>query len=348
MTEIIGQTKSAAALDNTETTVRSGNEVLLAVEFWKPRSKIWPVIQIAVYVAALLESIFLTTVQTKVKETPYRIVLLILIGFFVIRYVVSFFHMRLKAKVNHQAQLYAVAGILLIVWDLLTTKSGTLMLPFFPGPAQIFQVMQEDAKTLLISTYYSMRLLVIGFALGTLVGLSTGVLMGWYRQCSYWLFPTLKILGVIPATAWIPIAMISFPSSFMAEIFLILLCVWFPVAYMTSSGIANIPKSYFEAARTLGGKEIYLIFHVAIPAAMPSIFTGIYTATGISFATLVVSEMIGAKAGLGWYINWAKGWSNYAKVYASIIIMAIVFSIVMAVIFNIRDRILIWQKGLLK
>jgi NitT/TauT family transport system permease protein len=155
-------------------------------------------------------------------------------------------------------------------------------------------------------------------------------------------------MGVIPVTAWIPIMMFIFPSSFYAQIFLIVLCVWFPVAYMASNGIVNIEKSYFEAARTLGANERFLIFKIAIPGAMPSIFTGIYTATGISFATLVVSEIIGAKAGLGWYINWAKSWSNYAKVYASIIVMAVVFSIVMAIIFKIRDRVLIWQKGLLK
>ena len=142
--------------------------------------------------------------------------------------------------------------------------------------------------------------------------------------------------------------MFIFPSSFYAQIFLIVICVWFPVAFMTSSGIENLPKSYFEAAKTLGAKDDFLIFNVAILGAMPSIFIGIYTATGLSFATLVVSEMIGAKAGLGWYINWAKGWSNYAKVYASIIIMAIVFSIVMAIIFKIRDKVLVWQKGLLK
>jgi len=158
----------------------------------------------------------------------------------------------------------------------------------------------------------------------------------------------LKILSVIPATAWIPIAMIALPSSFIAQIFLITICVWFPVAYMTATGIANVPNTYFETARTLGAGGGFLIFRVAVPGAMPSIFTGIYTATGISFATLVVSEMIGAKSGLGWYINWAKGWSNYAKVYASIVIMAVLFSLIMALIFRLRDRLLIWQKGLLK
>jgi NitT/TauT family transport system permease protein len=262
--------------------------------------------------------------------------------------IVSLFNSKVKAKVNHNAQLYSGVGLILIVWDLLTTKSNTLPLPFFPSFAQILQVIVEDYGTLIISTGHSMRLLVIGFTIGTILGITTGVLIGWYRQWHYWLFPVIKIIGVVPATAWIPIVMFIFPSSFYAQIFLIVLCVWFPVAFMTSSGIGNLPKSYFEAARTLGAKEEFLVFKVAIPGAMPSIFTGIYTATGISFATLVVSEMIGAKAGLGWYINWAKGWSNYAKVYASIIIMAIVFSIVMAIIFRIRDKVLIWQKGLLK
>jgi NitT/TauT family transport system permease protein len=317
-------------------------------KYWKKSSRIWPVLTVAGYLAALIISLLIPAAQSKVNQTPYRVVLITLTAVFLLRYIFGFFFERLRIKVNHQAQIYFVLALLLISWDLLTTKTNTLLLPFFPGPAQILAVMVDDYKTLLISTFYSMRLLVIGFILGTIIGLTSGVLMGWFRQWSYWLFPALKILGVIPATAWIPIAMICFPSSFAAEIFLIILSVWFPVAYMTSSGIANTPRSYFEAARTLGGGQAFLVFKVAIPAAMPSVFTGIYTATGISFATLVVSEMIGAKAGLGWYINWAKGWSNYAKVYSSIVIMAVVFSIVMAIIFKIRDRVLIWQKGLLQ
>lgn len=317
-------------------------------KYWKKSSRLWPLLTIAGFLAALVSSFAIPAAQEKVNQTPFRVVLAALTVIFLLRFVFGLFNEKLRVKVNHQAQLFFVVALLILGWDLLTTKTNTLLLPFFPGPAQILQVMAEDYKTLVISTFYSMRLLVIGFALGTVIGLTSGVLMGWFRQWSYWLFPAFKILGVIPATAWIPIAMICFPSSFMAEIFLIILSVWFPVAYMTSSGIANTQKSYFEAARTLGGGQLFLIFKVAIPAAMPSVFTGIYTATGISFATLVVSEMIGAKAGLGWYINWAKGWSNYAKVYASIVIMAIVFSIVMAIIFRIRDRVLIWQKGLLQ
>ncbi|HEY5584138.1 MAG TPA: ABC transporter permease [Ruminiclostridium sp.] len=314
---------------------------------WKKDSKLWPILQILAFVAALIVSIYVPTKQM-VDLQPYRIFLIIVIGFFVARNIISLFNRKVKASNNHQAQFYFVVALLLILWDSLTTKSNYLPLPFFPSLGQVLQVMVEDAYTLLISTLFSMRLLIIGFSIGTVVGLVSGVLIGWYKEWCYWLFPLIKVMGVIPVTAWIPIMMFIFPSSFYAQIFLIVLCVWFPVAYMASNGIVNIEKSYFEAARTLGANERFLIFKIAIPGAMPSIFTGIYTATGISFATLVVSEIIGAKAGLGWYINWAKSWSNYAKVYASIIVMAVVFSIVMAIIFRVRDRVLIWQKGLLK
>lgn len=314
---------------------------------WKSGSAVWPILQIISFMAAFIASVLLPTKQ-KVNLQPYRIFLIVIIIFFIVLFIFSFFNEKIKAKTNHNAQLYFVIGLVLIIWDLATTKFNKLPLPFFPSLAQILQVMTEDYQTLLISMAYSLRLLVVGFTIGTIVGLVTGVLIGWFKQWNYWLFPIIKVMGVIPAVAWIPITMFILPSSFYAEVFLIVLCVWFPVAYMTCSGIQNIQKSYFEAARTLGANEIFLIFKIAIPGAMPSIFTGIYTATGISFATLVVSEMIGAKAGLGWYINWAKGWSNYSKVYSSIIVMAILFSIVMAIIFRIRDRVLIWQKGLLK
>ncbi len=315
--------------------------------YWKKTSAIWPILQIAAYISALLVSLSLPTKQI-VDVIPYRIFLVLIILFLTVRSIYSLFNTKLYAVNCHKSQFYFAVGLILTFWDIMTTKTNYLPLPFFPSLAQILQVMVEDSFTLLISTLHSMRLLVLGFTTGTTLGLVSGVLIGWYRQWNYWLFPVIKVMGVIPATAWIPIAMFIFPSSFYAQIFLIVLCVWFPVAYMACGGIANIQKSYFEAARTLGADEKFLIFKVAIPGAMPSIFTGIYTGTGVSFATLVVSEIIGAKAGLGWYINWAKSWSNYAKVYASIIVMAIVFSIVMALIFRVRDRILVWQKGLLK
>jgi NitT/TauT family transport system permease protein len=309
-------------------------------------------LELAALVAALAENFYLPTKQD-VDDLPYRVVLgAALVAMAALVGVSALRGTRLgekaRERLHHYAQYILVLVLVLVAWDLLTEKSDLLPLPFFPSLAQVLQIIAEDYQKLLLSTLYSVRLLVVSFAIGTASGLATGVFLGWYRQVGYWVFPTVKIMSVIPATAWIPVSMLIFPSSFGAEVFLIVLSVWSPVAYMTATGIAGVPRAHIEAALTLGADEKFLLFRVAVPGAMPSIFIGIYTATGLSFATLVVSEMLGAKAGLGWYINWAKSWSNYAAVYASIVIMAILFSIVMDLIFQLRDRALVWQKGLLK
>src|SRR4029079_12164013 len=106
--------------------------------------------------------------------------------------------------------------------------------------------------------------------------------------------------------------------------------------------------SYLDVARTLGASPAYLIFRVAIPAAMPNIFIGLFMGLGASFLTLVVAETVGVKSGLGWYLQWAQGWAEYGKVYAALVVMAAFFSTIMTLLFKIRDRVLVWQKVVIK
>ena len=131
-------------------------------------------------------------------------------------------------------------------------------------------------------------------------------------------------------------------------VFLIVICAWFPVASLTASGIQSTPRAQFDAARTLGGNSFYLVFHVAIPHAMPQIFTGISTANAFAFTTLVMAEMMGQPGGLGYYINTSKVWSAYYKVFAAILVMAVLFSLIMWLIEKIQRKVLIWQEGLVK
>ena len=173
---------------------------------------------------------------------------------------------------------------------------------------------------------------------------------GLFRQeiGSYWGMPVMKIVGPIPATAYIPLVMAFFTSAFLSGSVLIALAVWFPMTMLTSSGIANVPISYLDVARTLGAGRAYLIFRVAVPAALPSIFLGLFMGLGASFLTLIVAETVGVKSGLGWYLKWQQGYLEYPKVYAALIIMAAFFSGLMTLLFRVRDRVLSWQKGVLR
>lgn len=262
--------------------------------------------------------------------------------------IITYIHQAFRLKFVNKAPLISLVLVCLLAWELVTLKFGLLPLPFFPSPGAVFNVLITDWPTLFISALYSLRLLFIGYAIGILFGLPSGILLGWSPKFNYWLTPALRFIGPIPATAWIPLVMVIFPTSFLASIFLIALSSWFPITVMTWSGVSNVNKSYYEVAKTLGADEHYLIAKVALPAAMPSIFVGLFMGLGTAFVTLVVGEMLGVKAGLGWYIQWAQGWAEYVKVYAALIMMAVIFSGIITGLFKFRDKILVWQKGLIK
>jgi sulfonate transport system permease protein len=254
----------------------------------------------------------------------------------------------LRKWMRHMCPMLGVATMGAGIWELATSCLGLLPLPYFPGPEGVFGSMVSDYKLLFDSTWHSLLLLTSGYALGVVIALITGVTIGWFGHARYWGMPLLKIVGPIPATAWIPLAMVLAPSALLSAVGLIALAVWFPVTMLTSSGISSTRASYLDVARTLGAGQAYLIFRVAIPAALPNIFIGLFMGLGTSFLTLVVAENVGVKSGLGWYVSWAQGWAEYGKVYGALIIMAAFFSTIMTALFKVRDRVLVWQKGVIK
>jgi NitT/TauT family transport system permease protein len=270
------------------------------------------------------------------------------LGAAVVAVIIQFFWPWLKRWMQNMGPIFAAAILLLCAWELITGVLHWLPLPYFPAPPGVLQSMIDDRALLFDSTWHSLLLLLSGYVLGVIIALITGICIGWSTHMRYWGMPLLKVIGPIPATAWIPLAMVLSPSGICSAVILIALAVWFPVTMLTVSGIANTRASYLDVARTLGAGRMYLIFRVAIPAAMPSIFVGLFMGLGTSFLTLVVAETVGVKSGLGWYVSWAQGWAEYGKVFAALIIMAAFFSTIMTLLFKLRDRVLSWQKGMIK
>ena len=239
-------------------------------------------------------------------------------------------------------------ALFLAAWEAVTAKLGLLPLPFFPPPQAIVEVLIDDWERLGAGIFASARLLATGYFLGAAAGFVTGVSIGWSRLAGYWIHPVLRFIGPLPATAWLPLAFFVFPSSFSASIFLIALATGFPVTVLTWSGVAGVNSAYYDIARTLGASQRFLVLKVAIPAAMPHVFVGLFMGLGNSFAVLVVAEMLGVRAGLGWYLQWAQGWAAYANMYAALLVMAFLCSGLITLLFRLRDRLLSWQKGLVR
>ena len=243
--------------------------------------------------------------------------------------------------------LVAIA-LVLSVWEVFTAKLGTLPPPFFAPPQSLVEVFVTDWARLLDSAWNSLKLLALGIAVGASVGFVVGVLMGWSRRANYWIHPVLRVLGPVPTTALLPISFYFFPSSWSTAIFLIALGTAFPVAILTWSGVASVHKNYYDVARTMGASQLFLVLRVAIPASLPQVFVGLFMGLGAAFSTLVVAEMLGVKSGLGWYLTWAQGWASYPNMYGALILMALLFSGIISLLFLLRDRVLSWQKGIVK
>ncbi|MGF6573607.1 NitT/TauT family transport system permease protein [Paraburkholderia sp. GAS333] len=255
--------------------------------------------------------------------------------------------LRVRTWLNATPWLLALA-IALTLWEVVTAQLEWLPRPFFAPPQALIGVFADDLPRLSASVGHSFVLLAYGYVCGALAGFVIGVSIGWSKAVGYWLHPVLRLVGPLPATAWLPLAFFFFPSSFSASVFLIALATLFPVAVLTWSGVASVSSAYYDVARTLGARPSFLILRVAIPAALPSVFVGLFMGLGASFAVLIVAEMMGVKAGLGWYLQWAQGWAAYSNMYAALLVMALMCSGLITLLFRVRDRLLAWQKGLLK
>jgi NitT/TauT family transport system permease protein len=239
-------------------------------------------------------------------------------------------------------------GLFFALWEVAVAKFGWLPRPFFAPPQGIVDVYLDDWERLGTCVLHTLRLWGTGYLFGITLGAIAGTAIGWSTRAAYWLQPLLKVIGPVPANAWLPIVFFVFPTTFSGSVFLIALASGIPVTILTWSGVASVDKALYDVARTHGADKHFLVRHVAIPAALPHVFVGLFMGLYNSFAVLVVAELLGVKAGLGWYLQWATGWAAYGNVHAALLIMALLCSGLVTLLFAVRDRLLSWQKGLVK
>lgn len=251
-------------------------------------------------------------------------------------------------KLLYKAPLFSMLFLLLAGYDYLTLKTGVLTQPFVPCMNYILNIAWIDRAYLLESTLHTLRLLFLGYFAGIVLGLVTGITCGYSERARYWINPVIKFLGPIPTSTWIPIVMVVATSLFKGAVFIIALGSWFAVTVASMTGISNVDKDFFEAARTLGANDRQLVFRVAIPHAMPSILQGCTQAMSSACVAIMIAEMMGVKAGLGWYMTWAKSWASYDKMFAALFVICFIFTIVTKGLDLIKRRVLRWQNGVVK
>lgn len=297
---------------------------------------------------AMAEYLWLPNFESAASSNTYTYFLLILMTLWCSACVASLFKASVLAKVRYKAPFYTFVFVLLIIYDYLTLKTGRLMPPYFPSTDMILSSAIDDGAYILSCAYNSLKLLFTGYGIGAILGIITGILCGYNKKINYWIAPFLKLLGAIPSITWLPIVLVLAGSLFQGSVFVIALGVWFALTIASMTGINNIDKSYYEAAKTLGARNHQLILRIAIPCALPNIFQGLIQGMSSACTALLVAEMIGVESGLGWYITWKKSWAQFANMYAAIILICIIFIVVNCLLELIKKRVLRWQQGIIQ
>ncbi len=153
------------------------------------------------------------------------------------------------------------------------------------------------------AVYFSAVRVAKGFCLAVVIGVPLGILIGWSRLAASVVDPTIQWLRPIPITAWLPISIALFGISDFGAVFLITIGAFYPIVINTTQGARDVDKNWIRAALMMGATQYDILRRVVLPAALPSIFTGLRIGLGIAWTAVIVSEMVAVKSGLG-YVLW--------------------------------------------
>jgi NitT/TauT family transport system permease protein len=187
-----------------------------------------------------------------------------------------------------------------VVWEA-GSRAGFISNRLIPAPSQVGEAAWEllNDGILLRDIYWSSRRAIAGMVTGSLLGIVVGLFTGRVLAVRLLLEPVIQVLRPIPGIAWIPFAILWFGVGEIPKLFIISLGVFFPVWLSTHVGVMATRSQYVEAAQSLGLERHELFYRVVLPAALPSIVTGLRQGLAIAFILVVAAELTGASSGLG-------------------------------------------------
>lgn len=238
-------------------------------------------------------------------------------------------------------QVLSLLGLLAVWWGFY--QFGVLNFEHFVSPTTTIrgfvdvllgQPMTEGGDTIYLHAAYSSARVVIGVVLAAVLGIPLGLLVGTSRRWEVGIYPALEAFRPIPPIAWLPIAIILFPSlSFLAgdqpievpipALFVVFIGAFFPILTNTIEGARNIEREYSQAAKSLGADSLNVFRHVVLPAALPSIITGLSLGVGLGWITVVAAELVTGGPGLGYIIMQASRLLNNESVVIGMIAIGV-------------------------
>jgi len=239
-----------------------------------------------------------------------------------------------------------VAGVLL--WQLACAYRLDLFVRFDNVPSPLV-VLSALVKLLHETKFYvhilvSIRRILIGFTLASVIGIGLGALMGRSRVVRDFVVPYIEILRPIPAVAWIPLAILMWPTEESSIIYITFLGALFPIVLNTVHGVEQTPEVLVRAAQSLGAKRLQIFWNVVMPAALPSIATGLAIGMGVSWFSLLAGEIISGQYGIGYFTWNAYSLIDYPDIVVGMLTIGVLGTLSTLAVRKITQPLLSWQR----
>ncbi|ESR27423.1 ABC transporter permease [Lutibaculum baratangense] len=212
----------------------------------------------------------------------------------------------------------------IVLWHLATTHSVDFYVNFanVPPPVQVLDALIRHLQDLrfYVHIQVSVQRIATGFLLATLLGVLLGTLMGRSRLGRALFYPYIEVLRPIPAVAWIPLAILMWPTDEASIVYITFLGALFPIVINTMHGVEQAPEVLVRAAKSLGASRMQIFWHVIFPSALPSITTGLAVGMGVSWFSLLAGEIISGQYGIGYFTWNAYSLINYPDIIVGMLV----------------------------
>jgi NitT/TauT family transport system permease protein len=185
----------------------------------------------------------------------------------------------------------------------------------------------------------------LGFALAVAAGLAIGTAMARSRFAQIVFEPIFTFGYPIPKIALYPIFIFVFGLSTESKVALVFLECLYPIAIHVEAGMRSVERPLVWAARNMGATRYQVFAKVLMPAALPTIFTGLRIALPVALIITLVTEIIGESRGLGFFVTFASASFQYARALAALLVIAAIGFLLDRALLILRDRVVFWQKA---
>jgi NitT/TauT family transport system permease protein len=190
----------------------------------------------------------------------------------------------------------------------------------------------------------SLKRVAAGFVLAQLLGIPAGLLMAMSRRVFYLTFPIFETLRPIPPLAWVPVAIMFWPTTEASVVFILFLGAFYTTVINTIGGVRSIDERYIQAAQSLGASPRLIFRKIVLAGAMPSVVTGMSVGLGITWMVSVAAEMMAGRSGLG-FMTWESYvGGNFPRIIVGMVSIGLAGYLSSSIVRWLGDLLMPWRR----